>query len=248
MASRSDGAESRIKIAASTLCDDTRSLTAEIRRSLNMIKEIAVDLERRNESKKVKSLENMVAELLDSYEDSMHHASAIESVANNYQLGTELTDFEKLLETEFLNIKSAVTRENHPLMRQFREAIWNVHHAGQPMPGEEQEDIVMTSTQCNILNITCPLSGKPVTELAEPVRSAECKHVYEKKDVMHHISSHRGQVKCPVAACPKSLRAQRVVCDPVLLVEIEEMRSMNRQNANVIEDFTDLNESDTEQL
>jgi hypothetical protein len=38
------------------------------------------------------------------------------------------------------------------------------------MPGEEHEDIVMTSTQSTILNITCPLSGKPITELAEPVR------------------------------------------------------------------------------
>lgn len=38
------------------------------------------------------------------------------------------------------------------------------------MPGEEQEDIVMTSTQSNILNIKCPLTGKHVTELAEPVR------------------------------------------------------------------------------
>jgi hypothetical protein len=38
------------------------------------------------------------------------------------------------------------------------------------MPGEEQDDIVMTSTQCNLLNITCPLSGKPVVDLAEPVR------------------------------------------------------------------------------
>ena len=38
------------------------------------------------------------------------------------------------------------------------------------MPGDEQEDIVMTSTQCNLLNITCPLSGRPITELADPVR------------------------------------------------------------------------------
>ena len=38
------------------------------------------------------------------------------------------------------------------------------------MPGEEQEDIVMTNNQSTILNITCPLSGKPITELAEPVR------------------------------------------------------------------------------
>lgn len=38
------------------------------------------------------------------------------------------------------------------------------------MPGEEQEDIVMTSTQSSILNVTCPLTGKPVIELEEPVR------------------------------------------------------------------------------
>lgn len=38
------------------------------------------------------------------------------------------------------------------------------------MPGDDEEDIVMTSTQCPLLNMTCPLSGKPVTELADPVR------------------------------------------------------------------------------
>lgn len=46
----------------------------------------------------------------------------------------------------------------------------NVHHAGQPMPGDEQEDIVMTGTQTNLLNTTCPLSGKPVIQVADPVR------------------------------------------------------------------------------
>lgn len=38
------------------------------------------------------------------------------------------------------------------------------------MPGDDEEDIVMTSTQCPLLNTTCPLSGKPLTELADPVR------------------------------------------------------------------------------
>ena len=46
----------------------------------------------------------------------------------------------------------------------------SVHHAGQPMPGEEQEDIVMTSMDSNIKNLKCPLTGKPITELTEPVR------------------------------------------------------------------------------
>jgi len=38
------------------------------------------------------------------------------------------------------------------------------------MPGEEQEDIVMTSTEVGLLNTVCPISGKSVTELSDPVR------------------------------------------------------------------------------
>lgn len=45
------------------------------------------------------------------------------------------------------------------------------------MPGEEQEDIVMTSTQNILLNITCPLSGKPVIELSDPVRRFDLYHL-----------------------------------------------------------------------
>lgn len=46
------------------------------------------------------------------------------------------------------------------------------------------------------------------------------------------------------SGCPKRLRADRVVCDPMLLVEIDEMRSMSKQSgrADVIEDFTALDE------
>ena len=38
------------------------------------------------------------------------------------------------------------------------------------MPGEEQEDVVMTSTEVGLLNTVCPISGKSVTELSDPVR------------------------------------------------------------------------------
>ncbi|RVW79372.1 E3 SUMO-protein ligase MMS21 [Vitis vinifera] len=125
----------------------------------------------------------------------------------------------------------------------------NVHHAGQPMPGDEQEDIVMTSTQCNLLNITCPLSGRPVTELADPVRSVDCKHIYEKKAILHYIKSKHGRAQCPVAACPKILQAERVVCDALLQIEIDEMKSMSKQpgRTDVIEDFTELDDDDDEE-
>ncbi|XP_030932217.1 E3 SUMO-protein ligase MMS21 [Quercus robur] len=246
-ASRSSGGVSgRIRTAASTLYSDNQSLIAEIRKALNMMKEVAIDLERDNQSQMVKEIENAAVELSGKYEQSTHFSTAIHSVADRYQLGPELTNFKKLFDDEIVNLKanSSSVPENHPIIRQFREAIWNVHHAGQPMPGEEQEDIVMTTTQSNLLNVTCPLSGKPVTELAEPVRSVECKHVYEKKVVMVYIRSNARQ--CPVAGCPKILRADKIVCDPLLLIEIEEMRAMSKQSAptSEIEDCTALDEEE----
>jgi hypothetical protein len=48
--------------------------------------------------------------------------------------------------------------------------LQNVHHAGQPMPGEEQEDLVVTGTQISLRNVNCPLTMIPVTELKDPVR------------------------------------------------------------------------------
>ncbi|KAK1321016.1 E3 SUMO-protein ligase MMS21 [Acorus calamus] len=181
----------------------------------------------------------------------------------------------------------------------------NVHHAGQPMPGEEQEDIIMTSTQTNLLNITCPLTGKPVTELQDPVRcnmndlrkgaycqcnkeapkevvhtdfltpdnifsaekiemdkclsdfvqskhdtlyvefmlSMDCKHIYEKKAILHYIKTKRPQPQCPVAGCPKVLQAERVSCDPLLQIEIDEMRSRGESGrTEMVEDCTGIDD------
>ncbi|GAV63908.1 zf-Nse domain-containing protein [Cephalotus follicularis] len=241
-ASRPDGVTGRIHNAASTLYQDFQSLIGDTRKSFSMMKEIAVEMERHNETHKVKELENAVAELAETLEKCTQYTSAIESVKNAYQPVTELTDFKKLLEEEMSKLEpsSSSAQQNHPLIRQFREAIWNVHHAGQPMPGEEQEDIIMTSTQSNILNVTCPLTGKPVVDLAEPVRNMECKHIYDKNAINQYIRAKN--TKCPVTGCPKM--AIRVVCDPLLHAEIDELRTMSKQTARpgVIEDFTGLDE------
>jgi len=49
-----------------------------------------------------------------------------------------------------------------------------------------------------------------------------------------------------VPGCPKVLQYNRVVCDPLLPVEIEEFRAMSKAtvHADVIEDFTALDEED----
>lgn len=242
-APRSDTGSSRMKSAASTLCYDNQTLLADIRKAMGTMKEIGVSLERQHKSQMVKELEAEFMELLKAYEDCANLSSAIDSVGNMYWPTEQVTDFKKLLDNEMAKTKrqsSSVPQVNQ-LLRQFREAIWNVHNSGQPMPGEEQEDIVMTSTQSILLNITCPLSGKPVGQLSEPVRSMDCKHIYEKKVIMEYIRSKHGQPKCPMAACPKKIVAERVVCDPLLRLEIEESCAMNKQTVrpNVIEDFTD---------
>ncbi|KAL5736415.1 hypothetical protein ACOSQ2_031203 [Xanthoceras sorbifolium] len=243
-----DGVAGKIRNAAATLCNDNQSLIVEARKFLAFMKEVAVDLERENESQMVKEVEDAAIQLAETYGDCMLHSSAIESIGNSYQPGTELTDFKKLLMDEFAKRKasSSSVPEKDPLIRHFREAVWNVHHAGEPMPGEELDDIIMTSTQCNLLNITCPLSGKPISELAEPVRSVECKHIYDKKAIMAYIKSKQSYARCPIAGCPKILQAAKVVCDAFLLIEIEELKSMSKQTArtDVIEDFTALDEDD----
>lgn len=45
-----------------------------------------------------------------------------------------------------------------------------VHHGGEPMPGQEQEEIVVMAGSQTLPNKTCPLSGKPVDQLENPVR------------------------------------------------------------------------------
>lgn len=52
-----------------------------------------------------------------------------------------------------------------------------------------------------------------------------------------------------LSGCPKILQEDRVVCDPLLRIEIDEMQAMSKQTAtrDIIEDFTDqLNEEDEE--
>ncbi|CAI0440948.1 unnamed protein product [Linum tenue] len=240
-----DNASGRLKRAASTLAGDTQTLVSDIKKAFTMVKNIAVDLEREKESAQIKELETLAVQLSESCDDCICRASAIHNVGNEYQPTPEFTDFKKLLDEQFMKLKAMPSQHNR-LIRQFHEAVWNVHHENQPMPGEEEEDIVMTSTQSNLLNVKCPLSGKMITDLAEPVRSMDCKHIYEKQAVMAYLPRNGTQKRCCIAGCPKVLQAQKLVCDPFLLAEIEELRSINQQTeqAQNVEDFTGLDDED----
>ncbi|KAJ8636157.1 hypothetical protein MRB53_010424 [Persea americana] len=73
----------------------------------------------------------------------------------------------------------------------------------------------------------------------------DCKHIYEKEVVVQYIKSKKStNVQCPAAGCPKILDRRKLLCDPLLLIEIDELRSQGLQAApsTVIEDFTELGE------
>ncbi|KAJ0985984.1 hypothetical protein J5N97_004340 [Dioscorea zingiberensis] len=235
----------RIANAAATLSSDNQSIIADIRKALGVVKAVAVDLEKDQQSDMVKQLEDAVLELLATYDDCTSFSNAIRTVGNRYHPGDQVTDFKKLLDDEVAKLKaeSPSDPQSNPLYRQFKEAVWNVHHAGQPMPGEEQEDIIMTTTQTTLKNFTCPITGKPVINLQNPVRCMDCSHIYDKDAIVHYMKSKN---TCPVAGCPKILQAEKILCDPLLLIEIDEVRSADNSavDATVIEDFTEIDDDE----
>ncbi|XP_065044677.1 E3 SUMO-protein ligase MMS21 isoform X2 [Musa acuminata AAA Group] len=116
----------RISATAATLSSDNQHVIAEIRKALSMMRSIAVDLEKQEQSDKVKELEAAVLELLDTYDDCTHFSEAIQTIGGNYQPSEQLTDFNKLLEDEIAKSKavSPSVPQNNPFYRQFKEAIW----------------------------------------------------------------------------------------------------------------------------
>ncbi|KAG6479431.1 hypothetical protein ZIOFF_062897 [Zingiber officinale] len=66
-----------------------------------------------------------------------------------------------------------------------------------------------------------------------------CKHIYEKEPAIHYISTKKPHPRCPVAGCPKILQVGWVVCDALLIIEIDEMRLASAININstMVEDF-----------
>ncbi|BAT92607.1 hypothetical protein VIGAN_07137200 [Vigna angularis var. angularis] len=68
----------------------------------------------------------------------------------------------------------------------------------------------------------------------------ECRHIYENKVIMQYLKSNQQRGRCPISGCPRILQADKLVQDPLLLIEIDEMRKMNKETE--VEDYTMLEE------
>lgn len=238
----------RMHSALSALDDTNQALHMELGSSLVMFKMVAEDLEAENETEMVEELGNMTKQIITLMNEFECHNKALQSLRETYTIENESTDFERTLAEQAHRYKgeSTLDPEEHPYYKQFKETIWKVHRAGELMPGQEKEDLVITCTQYNVVNTQCPISGKPVIELDDPVRSTDCLHIYDRRSVMDYIKKWTSRRPCPCAAagCPKPLVADRLVCDPMLKIEIQELRMRGHINTQVrdIADCTDLDD------
>jgi len=154
-----------------------------------------------------------------------------------------------------LEEESPFNPENHDFFKQFKEAVWKVHHAGELMPGQEQEDFVVMGASQMLPNTSCPLSGKPIDQLENPVRSG-CRHIYEREAVFDFIRRHQIETrrrnrpcKCAAAGCRGNLVEEELVCDGSLKIEIQEyMLRQRSSNVDTVADCTYLDEDDDTSL
>ncbi|MQL89385.1 hypothetical protein Taro_021951, partial [Colocasia esculenta] len=84
---------SRMATTAATISSDYHSLIAEIRKTVGMIKSVAVNLERDKKFNEVKELDDAVLEIIKASDECSYFSSAIQSVVGGYQLGEQVSAF-----------------------------------------------------------------------------------------------------------------------------------------------------------
>ncbi|GBG67733.1 hypothetical protein CBR_g861 [Chara braunii] len=225
--------EDKVRAAVAAVQAKENEYLKDLEMSTMMLKWIAEECERENESEKVQQLEEGVLDVVKCMNELKHHIDALETVRQEYKYEGEPTDFAHILQVQEKHFSD--TRPENPKdnswYKKFEEAVWNVHHAGIPVGGHgDDEDVIITNSQFNLVNHSCPLTGRLVTDLEDPVWHVECHHVYSLEGVENHLKTVRQRsCPCPSSGCPRKLTRNSVKCDNELLAQIEEMR--HRQNA-----------------
>lgn len=213
---------------------------------------IATALEKENKTSKVEQLEQALLKAIEFQSEMKLHRTALQQVKQSYAFvpGVEI-DFRSHIDdaTRQLASETATVPEDHEQYRKFRKEVWDVHHAGEAMPGQEDDEIVMTEEGgLHLLNATCPMTAKPIADLQSPLRSSVCQHIYDRESILAYIRS-RMRVPCPVAGCRNNhLQGDQLFADHTLKVDIERMRHQQTDAATqrVDLDCADVDEEDSE--
>ncbi|CAM6087398.1 unnamed protein product [Calypogeia fissa] len=236
----------RIRVAAKRLEQDSLRVQSDLNANTIFFKIVAEEMEKEHDSEAVAKLRQGLLEVLDSAHRLEYQCSALQNVSQSFTAGIEETDFSKHLDESTRQFLAANPFDptKDKLYHQFDRAIWNIHHAGEAAPGQEEEEMVMIN-DTGVLNHNCPLTGKPVIELENPVRSIQCHHIYEQTAVIEYIAkAGRRRCKCAVAGCPFFLKMDNLKNDASLNMEIQELRLRDR--ATQLETYTEIEDLEDE--
>eukprot|EP00854_Cymbomonas_tetramitiformis_P012646 gene12646-14950_t len=133
------GSEAVVKVC-DALESQTKQALEEMKISHDQFSAVAIALEGENDAAKVQELRKALQSVLTHESELNCHIEALSAFRNRYSCTTEKTDFK------------------------------NVHHQGQAMEGEEDEELLVDPTQGHVFkNPKCPLSGRDIEELDDPV-------------------------------------------------------------------------------
>ncbi|KAL2628765.1 hypothetical protein R1flu_013451 [Riccia fluitans] len=92
------------------------------------------------------------------------------------------------------------------------------------------DDTCITGSKYGIINTRCPLSGKLVTELGDPVQSVKCQHVYGKEFAEVYLKQAKGISRCAVAGCCEVLTESDFTSATSLTDSIRELGEKSSAN------------------
>jgi len=117
----------------------------------------------------------------------------------------EKTDFRKMMDAKVKECrrKKPMHPSKHESVLDIKQAVWEIHHPNEPFPGTADatnEEVVMAMTQSEKIarNKTCPISGRSIFEVADPVKDKQG-YVYEKEYIIQMFQRGMNAIECPVA-------------------------------------------------
>ena len=200
---------SRVHEKAADLMTSAKEFVKEGVNSMNSVIDAALACEKYGDSERVEKLRAAFKELTEVETDARAHVKALAEISKgNHAVpqrqesgAMSVVGFTAAIEQLAQQAKQNPRQQENARNRiaKFEQEIWAVNHAGEAMPGQEDEDLVMEPTQGTI-NKKCPLCAVPLPELREPVQD-EKGYVYEKEFILQYIAAkgRGGRVACP---CP----------------------------------------------
>ncbi|GAB5357837.1 hypothetical protein AAMO2058_000408900 [Amorphochlora amoebiformis] len=183
-----------------------------------VLEKIAVHMERHPDwdnpraKSKLEKLRDIYVGMCEVENQMKMHASTVEGV-RDWALQTEPdlnTKWAQVIEAKKEELKRATLEDQkrsiEENLREYDRTVWNVNHRGQPMPGDDDEELVVAEVK---LSIKCPVSGEL---LDKPVRNKECKHVYSYESILQLIGK-KTRVNCPCSGCNKMVNKNSLIRD-----------------------------------